>query len=133
MSIERIQPEGLRESAPRYTQVVRASGGATVYISGQIALDKDGQVVGEGDFAVQARQVFENLRIALEAAGATFHDVVKMTSFVVNLDQGKRELLSAARVEAMGDAQPASTLLGVQALAAPEYLLEVEMTAVVGS
>src|SRR5205823_14473822 len=75
--IKRTNPPALSKPTG-YTHVVEASGGKTVYISGQIALDKDGNVVGQGDMKAQAEQVFKNLQAALAAAGATFKDVVKM-------------------------------------------------------
>lgn len=128
--IERIYPEGLRRP-PTYTPVVRASGGTTVYISGQVSVDVEGNVVGVGDFAAQARQVFENLRLALASVGADFSHVVKMTSYIVDYSPELREAYGAARSAAMGDALPASTLIGVQALAMREYLIEVEAIAVV--
>lgn len=131
MNIERINPAGLRRP-PTYTPVVRATGGSTVYCSGQVSVDLDGRIVGEGDFAAQARQVFSNLRVALAAAGADFTNVVKMTTYIVNYRPELREALGAARTEALGDALPASTLVGVQALAVPGYLIEVEAIAVVG-
>src|ERR1700739_3197340 len=68
-----------------YTHVVQVHGGRTVYIAGQVALDKSGNVVGKGDFSAQATQVFENLRAALAAAGATFDNVVKVTTFVTDM------------------------------------------------
>src|SRR5437660_12132263 len=68
-----------------YTHVVEASGGKTVYVSGQIALDKDGKVVGEGDMKAQAEQVFKNLQAALAAARATFKDVVKMNTYTTDI------------------------------------------------
>lgn len=129
MPIERINPEGLRRP-PTYTLVVRASGGSTAYISGQVPVDVDGQIVGAGDFAAQAKQVFANLGIALAAVGADFSHVVKMTTYIVNYEPALREALGAARTAAMGGALPASTLVGVQALAMPEYLLEIEVIAV---
>lgn len=127
--IERINPEGLRRP-PTYTPVVRVSGGSTVYISGQVSADAEGHVVGEGDFAAQAHQVFSNLRAALAGVGADFGNVVKMTTYIVNYRPELREALAAART-AMGGALPASTLVGVQALAMPEYLIEVEAVAVI--
>jgi len=130
MSIERIYPEDLRRP-PTYAPVVRATGGATVYISGQVPVDANGDLVGEGDFAAQARQVFSNLRLALRAVGGDFSNVARMTTYVVNYTPELREALGAARSEAMGDARAASTLVGVQALAVPGYLIEVEAIAVV--
>ena len=131
MSIERIQPAGLRRP-PTYTPVVRAVGGATVYISGQISVDIDGRVVGAGDFAEQTRQVFENLRLALASVGADFSNVVKMNTYIVDYTPDHREVLGTIRDELLDGALPASTLIGVQALAAPEYLIEIEAIAVVG-
>src|SRR5438034_9540911 len=74
--IKRTNPPTLSKPTG-YTHVVEATGGKTIYISGQIALDKDGKVVGEGDMKAQAEQVFKNLQTALASAGATFKDVVK--------------------------------------------------------
>ena len=128
MTIERINPEGLRRP-PTYTPVIRASGGSTLYVSGQVPADIEGKIVGAGDFAAQATQVFANLRVALAAGGADFSHVVKMTTYIVNYHPELREALGTARTAAMGGALPASTLVGVQALAMPEYLLEI---AVVG-
>ena len=130
MSIERIYPDGLRRP-PTYVPVVRATGGTTVYLSGQVPVDANGDLVGDGDFAAQARQVFSNLRLALAGVGADFSNVVRMTTYVVNYTPELREALGTARSEAMGDARAASTLLGVQALAVPGYLIEVEAIAVV--
>lgn len=128
--IERIQPEGLRRP-PTYTPVVRVSGGATVYISGQVSADVEGNIVGVGDFEAQARQVFANLSTALASVGADFSHVAKITTYIVNYEPALREAYGAVRAEVMGDALPASTLVGVQALAVPEYLIEVEAIAVV--
>jgi enamine deaminase RidA (YjgF/YER057c/UK114 family) len=130
MTIERVYPEGLRRP-PTYTPVVRAVGGAAVYVSGQVSVDESGAIVGAGDFAAQARQVFANLRLALAAVGADFGHVVKMTTYIVDYEPSQRDVLGAARSEAMADALPASTLIGVQALADPAYLLEIEAVAVV--
>ena len=130
MVIERIYPDGLRRP-PTYVPVVRATGGTTVYLSGQVPVDANGDLVGDGDFGAQARQVFANLRLALAGVGADFSNVVRMTTYVVNYSPELREALGAARSEAMGDARAASTLLGVQALAVPGYLIEVEAIAVV--
>jgi enamine deaminase RidA (YjgF/YER057c/UK114 family) len=129
--IKFVQPEGLNTPAT-YTHVVTARSGTTVFISGQVALDADGQVVGRGDLRAQARQAHENLKIALAAVGASFANVVKMTTFVVEFKPGDRELLAAVRDEYLPRAnRPASTLVGVSALAIPEYLIEIEAIAVV--
>lgn len=130
MSIERINPAGLRRP-PTYAPVVKVVGGTTVYVSGQVPVDVEGNLVGEGDFAAQAKQVYENLRLALASVGADFSHVARMTTYVVNYTPALREVLGAVRAEAMGSSLAASTLLGVQALAVPGYLLEVEVIAVV--
>jgi enamine deaminase RidA (YjgF/YER057c/UK114 family) len=130
MAIERIYPDGLRRP-PTYTPVIRVIGGTTIYISGQVSADVHGNVVGVGDFTAQARQVYANLREALAAVGADFSNVVKTTTFIVNYEPSMRDALGVVRSEVMGDALPTSTLIGVQALAAPEYLIEIEAVAVV--
>jgi enamine deaminase RidA (YjgF/YER057c/UK114 family) len=111
--------------------VVAARGGRTLYVSGQVPVNEKGELVGKGDLAAQAEQVFRNLSIALKGAGATFADVVKITSFVVNYQPEHRALMHQVRSKYCSkDHPPASTLLGVQALAIPDYLIEVEAIAV---
>ena len=112
-----------------YTQVVTGTG-RLVAVSGQVALDADGKVVGEGDPAAQARQVFENLRRCLAAAEATFADVIKFTYYVTDI--GLLPAVRAVRDEYVGaDQLPASTAVQVAALFRPELLLEVEAFAIV--
>jgi len=114
--------------SPGYTQVVVAPAGRTVHISGQVALDTAGAIVGQGDFQAQARQVFENLKAALEAGGASFADVVKITSFV--LDMANLPALRAIRDEYVNtERPPASTAVQVGRLAREEFLLEIEAVA----
>jgi enamine deaminase RidA (YjgF/YER057c/UK114 family) len=112
--------------------VVVARGSRTVYVAGQVALDGEGNVVAPGDVVGQARQAFANVRTALEAAGATIADVAKVTWYVVGYRAELLPELAAARREVLGDHAPASTLVGVQSLAMPDYLVEVEATAVIG-
>ena len=115
-----------------YTHVVEVTGPAkTVYISGQIALDKEGTVVGAGDMKAQAEQVFRNLQAALEAAGAKFSDVVKMNTYITDMD--KAPAVREVRARYFGETAPASTLVQVVHLARPEFLLEIEVIAVVAS
>jgi enamine deaminase RidA (YjgF/YER057c/UK114 family) len=129
VSIERINPPGVVSTGGSYTHVVRSSGARTVYISGQVGLDAAGR--SAGDFAAQARQVFANLHTCLAAVGATTAQVVKMTTYIVGYQVDvHRPALTAARFEAFGLHPPASTLVGVQALAVPELLIEVEAIAV---
>jgi enamine deaminase RidA (YjgF/YER057c/UK114 family) len=126
-------PQGV-SPARGYSHVVSVSGGRTVYIAGQIALDAEGHVVGRGDLGAQARRVFENLKAALAAAGATFADVVKMNTYVVNLDPANLAPIREVRAEYLPSTNPpASTLVGVTQLAVEGLLIEVEMIAVVGA
>ncbi|MFH8607478.1 RidA family protein [Streptomyces sp. NPDC018029] len=121
-------PEGVAP-ATAYTHVVMGSG-RFVAISGQLPLDEDGKPVGEGDAAAQARQVFENLRRCLAAAGATFDDVVKLTYFVT--DMAHMPAVRSAR-DAFLDPErlPASSAMQVVSLVRPEFLMEIEAFAVV--
>ncbi len=112
-----------------YTHLVEARGGRTLYIAGQVGFDRDRTLVGPGDFRAQATQVFENLKAVLAAAGATFDDVVKMNTYVV--DMSEIGALREVRASYMGDAKPASTLVQVVRLAREDLLLEIEAMAVV--
>jgi enamine deaminase RidA (YjgF/YER057c/UK114 family) len=121
-------PEGVVPGTG-YTHVVTGPG-RLVAISGQVALDERGAVVGEGDPAAQARQVFENLRRCLAAAGASFGDVMKLTFFVT--DVADLPAIRAARDEFLGSGPlPASTAVQVTALVRPEFRLEVEAFALI--
>jgi enamine deaminase RidA (YjgF/YER057c/UK114 family) len=122
-------PDGVAPAAA-YTHVVIGTG-RFVAISGQLPLDEHGELVGEGDPAAQARQVFENLRRCLAAAGATFDDVVKLTFFVT--DMAHMPAIRAARAAYIPDDRlPAATAVQVAALVRPEFLMEIEASAVVG-
>jgi enamine deaminase RidA (YjgF/YER057c/UK114 family) len=104
--------------------------GRFIAVAGQLALDEQGKLVGEGDPAAQARQVFENLRCCLAAAGATFDEVVKLTYFVT--DMAHLPAIRAARAERIPDDRlPAASAVRVAGLVRPEFLLEVEAFAVV--
>jgi enamine deaminase RidA (YjgF/YER057c/UK114 family) len=128
---EFINPEGL-SSTPSYTQVVTARGGKTIFVSGQVATNARGEIVGAGDLRAQTKQALENLRIALAASGATFADVVKMTYYIVNHKSEYLPMIRETRAQYLtGPKPPASTLIGVQALARDEYLIEIEAIAVV--
>ncbi|MEU9221371.1 RidA family protein [Streptomyces sp. NPDC048376] len=121
-------PEGVAPAA-QYTHVVLGTG-RFVAVSGQLALDEDGRVVGAGDPAAQARQVFENLRRCLASAGATFDDVVKLTFFVT--DMAHMGAIRAARAAHIPDDRlPAASAVQVGALVRPEFLMEIEAFAVV--
>jgi reactive intermediate/imine deaminase len=112
-----------------YSQVVEARAGRIVYISGQVPLDAEGRLVGEGDSGTQVRQVFDNLAAALEAADASWSDVVKLSYFVVDI--GQVAALRAIRDEYV-DTQhpPASTLVEVSRLFRDDVLVEIEAVAI---
>ncbi|MFE9022596.1 RidA family protein [Streptomyces sp. NPDC007808] len=121
-------PDGVAPAA-QYTHVVLGTG-RFVAVSGQLALDEKGELVGEGDPAAQAHQVFENLRRCLAAAGASFDHVVKLTYFVT--DMAHMPAIRAARAAHIpDDCLPAASAVQVAGLVRPEFLMEVEAFAVV--
>jgi 2-iminobutanoate/2-iminopropanoate deaminase len=126
--ITRMNPPTLSKPTG-YTHIVEATGGKAVYVSGQVALDRDGKLVGGSDMKAQAEQVFKNVEAALAAAGATFKDVVRMTTYTT--DMSEVQAIRDVRARYLGDTPPASTLVQVVHLARPELMLEVEVTAVV--
>lgn len=119
-------------STPRgYSHVVEATG-KMVFVAGQIALDKEGKVVGLGDMKAQTRQVLENVTAALAAAGASWKDVVKANTYVVNLNADSIAAIREVRGDFFpADNPPASTLVGVTALAMDGLLIEIEVTAII--
>jgi enamine deaminase RidA (YjgF/YER057c/UK114 family) len=129
---QHINPPGL--VAPRargYTHVVAVSGGRTIYVAGQVAFNAQGELVGKGDLRAQARQAYENLRLALAGANASLKDLVKLNTYVVNLKAEDVAVLREVRAEALKDlTPPTSTLVGVQALASLDFMIEVEAIAV---
>src|SRR5262245_62019488 len=114
-----------------YTHVVKSAPGSTIYISGQIAFDKNAKVVGTGDFRAQTVQVFENLKAALASCGATFSDVVKVTTFVT--DMTNAPILREVRAGYFGPHPPAGTLVQVLGLVILELMIEIEAVAVVSA
>jgi enamine deaminase RidA (YjgF/YER057c/UK114 family) len=125
-----INPETLANPVGPYAHVVVAPpGGRLVFCAGAVAFDADGNVVGKGDIVVQTRQVMENLRLALGAAGATFADVVKVTNYVVDVSEWPKVL--PVRAEYLREPFPASSFIGVSALMFPDLLIEIEAVAVV--
>ncbi|GAA2509227.1 RidA family protein [Actinocorallia cavernae] len=120
-------PAGVAPAA-QYSHVVTATG-RLVAVSGQLALDEDGRLVGPGDPAAQARQVFENLDRCLAAAGAGFEHVVKLTYFVT--DMAHMPAVRAARSAHIPDDRlPASSAIQVAGLVSPDFLMEIEALAV---
>jgi reactive intermediate/imine deaminase len=114
--------------AKGYTPVVEVAGGRTIYVSGQVAVDRAGAVVGKGDLRAQTQQVFENLKACLEAAGATFADVVKLNIYV--LDASQVQVVRDVRDKYVDTARPpASTLVEVRRLVREEFLVEIDAVA----
>src|SRR6185436_6287478 len=110
--VKRTNPAPLSKPTG-YTHIVEVTGPAkTIYISGQIAFDKDGKLVGEGDMKAQAEQVFKNLQAALAASGAKFADIVKMNSYIT--DMSMAQAVRDVRTRYFGDTVPASTFVEVK-------------------
>ncbi len=123
-----IQPEGLSKPTS-YTHVVVA--GNTIYISGQVSNNEKGEVIGKGDLRAQTTRVFENLSTCLKSAGVTFSQVVKMNTFVVNMKPEDLVVIREVRGNYLNkEHPPASTLVSVQGLANPDYLIEIEIVAI---
>jgi enamine deaminase RidA (YjgF/YER057c/UK114 family) len=129
-SIRRINPPELG-TPPGYSQIVDVSAGRLVFIAGQTALDRDGNVVGKNDFASQADQVFENLAIALRASGCTAANLIKITVFLTDMDNlGRyREVRNRFFASVEPPAAPAVTLVEVSKLYGADFLIEVEAIA----
>lgn len=105
-------------------------GTRTIYVAGQLPLDRNGKLVGHSDFRQQTVQVFENVRTALAAAGAEFRDVVKLTTYLT--DMSKRSIFHEVRASFINmAAPPAGTLIGIATLANPDAMIEIEAIAVV--
>lgn len=115
-----------------YTHTVVSASGRTIYISGQVPVNEAGQLVGEGDLKTQTKQVYDNLLYCLRFAGARFEDVVKMTTYVVNYKPSDIDIIREVRKAYLSkENPPASTLVGVQSLVHPDYLIEIEAIAVI--
>ena len=129
--VQFINPPGLAQFKT-FSHVATVSGGKTIHVSGQVSWNEKGEVVHPGDLKAQAGQVFENLKVALAAAGATCDNVVKFTIHVVNLKPQDRIAISEVRGRYLTSGRvPASTMIGVQSLVSEGLLLEVEAIAVV--
>ena len=123
---EEIRVPGMPEPISHFTHVVRA--GRLVFVSGCVASDENGKTVGGGDIVAQTRQVHENIKRCLAAAGATFADVCKVTVFLRNV--GDREKVNTVRQQYFGAHRPASTLVEISRLVRDDLLIEIEATAV---
>jgi enamine deaminase RidA (YjgF/YER057c/UK114 family) len=129
MTLELINPPEL-PTPESYTQVVVATGSRLVFVAGQLADDPQGDLVAQGDLAAQARQAFANVGRALAAAGARPDQVARITIYVVDHRPEYLPQISQARIAVFGDHKPADTIVGVETLAEPGYLIEVEAIAV---
>lgn len=129
--IEHIRPEALL-AVPSFSQVTTATGGKLVFVSGQVAWDRAGKPQFPGDLEAQTRLTYENVRIALAAAGARFEDVLKFNVYVKNLDTEKWKVISRVRNEVLkAEPRPASTMVGVTSLVYDDLLIEIEAYALV--
>jgi enamine deaminase RidA (YjgF/YER057c/UK114 family) len=128
--IRRINPPELG-TPPGYSQIVDVSASRLVFIAGQTALDRNGEIVGKNDFVGQANQVFENLGIALRASGCTAANLIKLTVFLTDMDNlnGYREVRNRFFASVTPPAAPAVTLVQVSKLYGADFLIEVEAIA----
>lgn len=130
MTLELVNPEGLA-TPESYTQVVVATGSRLVFVAGQVADDAHGNLVAPGNLAAQSRQAFANVGVALAAAGFEPEQVARITVYVVHHRPEYLREISAARIALFGDHKPADTIVGLEMLAEPGYMIEVEAIAVV--
>ena len=129
MARKTIQPKTLNDPRPRYSHAILNQGGKLLFIAGQTASDKDGNVVGRGDIKAQTEQVFANMKAVLKAAGGTIDDLVMTTTDIV--DREYREGSNEVRRGLYKKDPPTSTLVIVKGLAHPDYLIEIAGIAVI--
>ena len=130
MPLERINPEGMyKPNKNIYSQVVKATGATTVHIAGTVPFDEDANVVGIDDMKLQVTKILDNIRISLAAAGALPSDVVRINVYALNVDDyvtnGAPEVIAF-----FGDNKPTSTTVQVSRLVHPDWVVEIEATAV---
>jgi enamine deaminase RidA (YjgF/YER057c/UK114 family) len=116
-----------------YSHIAKVNKGTLVYIAGQVSADASGKLVGEGNFEAQVEQVFRNVKLALEAAGATLADIVKLNTYLVaEVSQDDLSKMRAIRDRHLNkEKPPASTLVVVSRLARPGWLIEIEVVAAI--
>lgn len=134
MPVTRINPPSLFD-ALRYgfSHASLQEGGRTLHLAGQVAWDKEGTIIGAGDLAAQTRQALVNLKTVLDAAGATVADLVRVRTYVVDHNPDKLGPVLDEMTAFYGDVvPPPNTFIGVQALALPDFLIEIEAIAVIG-
>lgn len=131
MRLSHMNPDTIASPGGNYCHAVRidTADGVLLFVSGQVAFDADGNLVGEGDMARQTEQVFDNLRAVLDANEATFEDVVKVTTFLT--DMSALQAVRDVRRRYLSDPSPASTTVEVAGLFRPEALIEVEAVAAI--
>jgi enamine deaminase RidA (YjgF/YER057c/UK114 family) len=130
-TVQLLIPDNMPKSIG-YSQLAVVSRGKTVFIAGQVALDKSGSVVGKDNFQAQIEQVFENLKAAVEAAGGTFDDIIKLNSYFLDLSH-LTEFREVRDKYINLKNPPASTAIRVPGLFRPEFLVEIEAIAVIDS
>jgi 2-iminobutanoate/2-iminopropanoate deaminase len=128
-----FNPETMAKPTAGYSQVAEVGEGKIVYIAGQVALDRGGNLVGKDDFRAQVQQVFENLKAAVEASGGDFHSVIKLNYYcAASVDPAQMAVVREVRDKYVNTANPpTSTFVFVQRLVRPEWLIEVDAVAVV--
>jgi len=131
MAKERLCPEGMLKPRGSYSQVVTSDPGRMIFTAGQVALDDEGKIVGIGDIRAQTKQVFENIKRAVEAAGGSLNDIVSMTVYSTNAKFSAE--VSEVRRQVFGSNLPASTQVQVAALMRPELLIEINAIAILPS
>jgi 2-iminobutanoate/2-iminopropanoate deaminase len=128
-----FNPETMAKPTAGYSQVAEVGEGKIVYVAGQVALDKSGNLVGKDDFRAQVQQVFENLKAAVEASGGDFNSVIKFNFYcAASVDPSQMPVVREVRDKYVNTANPpTSTFVFVQRLVRPEWLIEVDAVAVV--
>lgn len=131
MRVTPMNPDTVAAPGGNYSHAVRVESedGTLLFVSGQVAFDRSGNLVGEGDMARQTEQVFENLKALLEANGGSFRDVVKISTFMTDVSQ--LPAMRDIRMRYLPEPPPASTTVEVAGLFRPEALIEVEVVAAI--
>ena len=125
---ESLQPKGLSDPRPRYTQAIMTKPGRLLFIAGQTAVDANGNIVGKGDIEAQVAQVYENIKTVLNDVGGSLQDLVKTTTYITDIKY--RDGLGKVRSRFYEKDPPTSTLIVVKGLAREEFLVEIEGIAV---
>jgi enamine deaminase RidA (YjgF/YER057c/UK114 family) len=121
-----INPDTLPPLSKGYTQAIKVTGGNTIYIAGQTAVNEKKEIVGKADFDAQVKRTLDNFRTVLAAANATTADLVKINIYVVDLDPDKLTILRKYLKDFVTDKPPVSTLIGVQALFNKDVMIEID-------